>query len=108
MGTGKETEIAKMGTGYETEIREVNPAEAVSVPYAVYEGERARHEKEKVRWFVVVIVLIMLLFGTNAAWIAYESQYEDIVVSQEVDTDDGSAYVTGVGDSYYGESEAES
>lgn len=101
-----------MGTGNETEIREVNPAEAVSVPYAVYEGERARHEKEKVRWFVVVIVLIMLLFGTNAAWIAYESQYEDVVTETVESSAEGggSAYGSIFSGSnnevYYGESES--
>lgn len=79
----------------------------ISVPYPVYESERARHEREKVRRFIIEVILILLLFGTNAAWIAYESQFEDIYVQQEVDTGEGLAYVTGVGDSQYGQSEAD-
>ena len=48
----------------------------VMVPYIVLESERARQEKgrkhERTLWFIVVIVLLLLLFGTNAAWINYE------------------------------------
>lgn len=77
-----------------------------SVPYIVYESEQARHERDKVRWFIIVLVLIILLFGSNAAWIAYESQFEDVVVSQDVDTGEGRTIITGVGD-IYGESEAD-
>lgn len=76
------------------------------VPYIVYESEQVRHERDKVRWFAIVLVLIILLFGTNAAWIAYEMQFEDIVVTQDVDTGDGRSIVSGVGD-IYGESETD-
>ena len=77
-----------------------------SVPYIVYEAEQARHERDKRRWFIIVLVLVLLLFGSNAAWIAYESQFEDIVVSQDVDTGTGRSIITGVGD-IYGEAEAD-
>lgn len=29
------------------------------------------------------IILILLLFGTNLAWLIYESQYEDTVTTEE-------------------------
>lgn len=76
------------------------------VPYIVYEEEQARHERSIRRWFIICLVLILLLFGSNAAWIAYESQFEDISVSQEVDTGEGRTIITGVGD-IYGEGEAD-
>lgn len=91
----------------------------VSVPFSVYEGERARaerllkderdrHEKERkderVKWFIVVLVLLLLCFGSNAAWIAYESQYATQEASVEVDTGNGDAYVAGIGDVNLGES----
>ena len=76
------------------------------IPYIAFEDAQARHEREKVRWFIIVLVLIILLFGSNAAWIAYESQFEDIVVSQDVETGEGRSIITGVGD-IYGESEAD-
>lgn len=76
------------------------------VPFIVYEAEQARHERDKRRWFIIVLVLILLLFGSNAAWIAYESQFEDIVVTQDVDTGNGRSIISGVGD-IYGESETD-
>ena len=71
------------------------------VPYIVYEAEQARHERDKRRWFIVVLVLILLLFGSNAAWIAYESQFETVSYDQTVtqEADNGTNRFIG-GDSY--------
>jgi hypothetical protein len=85
----------------------------VMVPYIVLESERARQEKgrkhERTLWFIVVIVLLLLLFGTNAAWINYESQFEDVVTetyNSEVDGEGGLAIVNRDGSvNYGGESE---
>ncbi len=60
------------------------------------------------RLWILIILLVILLFGTNAAWIYYERQFESISVAQEVDTDDGSAFVVGAGDVIYGENKADS
>ncbi len=63
------------------------------------------------RLWILCIILIILLAGTNAAWIYYESQFEDVVtkesVDQSVDTGDGNAIVNGIGD-INGEGAAES
>lgn len=60
------------------------------------------------RLWIVVILLIVLLVGTNAMWIYHESQYEDATITQdvlqEVSGENGRNYFNG-GD-YYG-SEAE-
>ena len=85
----------------------------VMVPYIVLESERARQEKgrkhERTLWFIVVIVLLLLLFGTNAAWINYEAQFEDVVTetyNSEVDGEGGLAIVNRDGSvNYGGESE---
>lgn len=85
----------------------------VMVPYIVLESERARQEKgrkhERTLWFIVVIVLLLLLFGTNAAWINYESQFEDVVTetyNSAVDGEGGLAIVNRDGSvNYGGESE---
>lgn len=68
-----------------------------------YEAETARLERTITRLFWALIMTILLLVGTNAGWIWYESQWEDTVVTQDVDTGEGSAYVAGIGD-VYGES----
>lgn len=62
--------------------------------------------------WVIIILLIVLLVGTNAGWIYYESQFEVAEsttneIEQEVDTGEGSAIVSGVGDIYYGEGQAD-
>ena len=85
--------------------------ENVMVPYVVLESERARQEKgrkhERTLWFIVVIILLILLFGTNAAWISYESQFSKEETTQEVIqwADKGSNQFTG-GD-YYGMADSE-
>ena len=85
--------------------------EKLTVPYVALESERARHERERKHertlWFIVVIVLILLLFGTNAAWINYEASFTDeesTTVDMDVDTANGTANVACIGDVFYGES----
>lgn len=78
-----------------------------SVPRIVFEAEMARWERTFKRLLVVILVLILLLFGSNVAWIVYESQFEDVVyTSQKVeqDADGGDNHFVGV--DYYGTSES--
>ena len=57
------------------------------------------------RLWVLIILLIILLFGTNAAWVYYESQFETVSVTQEVEQEgENNENRTVVGD-YYGEAE---
>lgn len=57
-----------------------------SVPYAVLELEDRKHK----RLWVVILVLIVALLGTNAGWIYYENQFEDVVTTtQEITQDSG-------------------
>lgn len=72
---------------------------------AQHEKEMTRIETTNKRWFILCMVLVLMLVGTNAAWIIYESQYQDIVITQEVDNDGGDPAVfgVGVGDVNYGE-----
>ena len=73
---------------------------------AWHEGDMARMERANKRLWVVIIILIVALIGSNAGWIYYESQFVDEVsVEQEVDTGKGDAFVNGIGDFNYGQSE---
>ena len=74
------------------------------VPYYVHEGEVARQERHIRRLWILCIIMFIALVGTNAGWIWYECQWEDQVITQDVDTGFGNAYVTGIGD-INGESE---
>ena len=67
------------------------------VPYIVYESEMARLERIIKRQFVLIIIAICFLVGTNACWIWYENQFiDEVTVTQE--NDDGhNNYVDGDG-----------
>ena len=80
----------------------------LTVPYVVIESIADRHMRTNKRLWVLCILLIVLLVGTNAMWIWYESQfmyYQE--VEQDIDTGDGDTTVIGIGDNY-GESKADS
>jgi len=60
--------------------------------YMMWESSQARVERTNIRQFVIILVLILALIGTNAGWIWYENQFEEVVVTQEVEaTADGSS-----------------
>lgn len=62
--------------------------ELVRLPYDVF---MAFYERTIKRMWVLCILLIILLVGTNAAWLIYESQFETIETIEEVivDSDGG-------------------
>lgn len=78
------------------------------IPFFVHEADMARLERTNKRLFIVVLVLILSLIGTNCGWLYWESQFqvEQTTVEQEVDTGAGDAVVVGIGD-IYGEGEAD-
>ena len=59
----------------------------VVVPYVAHESAMARSERHNKRLWIVILVLIVALLGTNIAWIIYEAQFETVeestVVEQE-------------------------
>ena len=59
----------------------------VTVPYMVHESAMARSEWHNKRLWIVIIVLIGALIGTNLAWIIYENSFEDYVVTEEYDVE---------------------
>ena len=61
--------------------------ENVSVPYVVHESAMARSERHNKRLWIVILVLIGALIGTNLAWIVYENSFEDIVSTEEIIVD---------------------
>lgn len=80
------------------------------VPYVVHESDMARQERTIKRLWILLLVMLVLLVGTNGAWIYYESQFveETTTVEQDIETGDGDAFVAGVGDVNYGQDKAES
>lgn len=48
-----------------------------------YEVALAFAERTTVRLWVVIILLIALLVGTNIGWLVYESQFETVETTEE-------------------------
>lgn len=53
------------------------------IPYFCHEGDMARAERTIKRLWILCILLIVLLVGTNIAWIHYESQFSDEVTVKQ-------------------------
>lgn len=80
------------------------------VPYIVFETEMARLERIIKRQFVLIIIGLVLLIGTNACWMWYESQFEEVTtteVTQDVDSGDGGDAVINDGVRINGESKTD-
>ena len=60
-----------------------------TVPYIVHEGMMARAERTAKRLWITILLLIVLLVGTNAGWLYYESQFEETTTTIEAEADDG-------------------
>lgn len=72
------------------------------VPYIVHESAMARNERTIKRLWILLIMMAVLLVGTNGAWLWFESQFEDISVTQE--NEDGyNNFIGNDGDIYNGE-----
>jgi hypothetical protein len=59
------------------------------VPYIVYESESARHERTVKRLLTALLITILLMVGTNMAWLYVWNQYdfssEEYTVESETD-----------------------
>lgn len=76
----------------------------LEVPYIVYEGEQARHERTIKRLIIALVVAIALIFLSNAAWLLYISGFDVTDGSISVETQDGIAnYIGQNGDITNGE-----
>lgn len=68
-----------------------------TVPYRVFEELEARNKYTVKRLTTIIIVLISLLFvslcATCAVFVFYETQYEEVLITQESEGDAISNYV---------------
>ena len=76
---------------------------------AAYDMALAFAERTTKRLWIVILVLIGLLFATNLAWVLYESQFEVIETSIEVEQQNDSGdnnFIGNDGDIIYGDTES--
>ena len=78
------------------------PTTPESVPYIVHESAMARNERTVRRLWITIVLLIVMLVGTNGAWIWYESQFTDIVTTIEAEQDGSGVNIVSGGDLDYG------
>ena len=58
-----------------------------SVPYAGLVDFKETAKANSLKWFIVCLVLIVLLVGSNIGWLVYESQFEDVTETYTEDFD---------------------
>ena len=76
-----------------------------SVPYAVLEDFKETAKANSLKWFIICLVLIVLLVGSNIAWLVYENSFEDVTTEEIiVDSEDNGIanYIGNDGDIYNG------
>lgn len=70
-----------------------------------FESITTKLERTIEKLWLLCILLILLLVGTNAAWLYYENQFEDVVTETttiEADQDGAGINIIGGGDVNYG------
>ena len=82
------------------------------IDYIVFEGEMVRQERYIKRLWILCIIIFAAFIVTNAGWLWYESQWEDQVITQEVQQDadgNGTNNYNGnvIGGDYNGETDSQ-
>ena len=73
------------------------------VDYLVYEQAQVRADPKDRRSFIIIIILIIALVGTNAGWVYYENQFTDIqTTSIEAEQDGSEVNIVSGGSVNYG------
>ena len=89
------------------DCKECKEKKADPVSFVAFESMKATMERTVRRLWILALVLVMLLFGTNAAWIYYESQWEVFETTVEAEqTTDGGGDNYAVGGDLYGKAES--
>ena len=68
-----------------------------NVPYVVHESAMARAERQAKRLVAVIILLIVLLVGSNIGWLVYNSQFEVVEESTVIEQDNENGYNNYIG-----------
>lgn len=76
------------------------------VDYLVHEQSQVRADRVNRRSFIIIIILIVALVGTNAGWIYYENQFTDISTTIQAEQDGAGTNIINGGDYYGTESES--
>ena len=69
------------------------------VPYIVFEGEQARHERTVRRLVIALLISIALIFASNIAWLWFFNQfdYQSDMVEVNSQEEGNASYMGGSG-----------
>lgn len=74
------------------------------IDYVVHEDHMCRMERTIKRLWILCIIIFVALIGTNAGWIIYESQYQDVVITESQQDGAGVNIISGKDVQYGAES----
>lgn len=78
-----------------------------TIPFVAFEASEQRHERKERSFFIIILVLIGMLVLSNLAWLVYNSQFEEVAISEDVlveaDGDGVASYIGQNGDISNGE-----
>ena len=57
----------------------------LQVPYVVYEAECARHDRNVLRLVLTLVLCIVLMVGSNLAWLYVWNQYDYEIVEENIE-----------------------
>lgn len=83
--------------------------EKPGVPFIVVEELETRHDRRERRLLIALVLVVVMMFASNLAWLYYYSQYEYVEESTvTVDGKDGNAnYIGQNGDIHNGENSSD-
>lgn len=55
-----------------------------TIPFVAFEASEQRHERKERNFFIIILVLIGMLVLSNLTWLVYNSQFEEVAVSEDV------------------------
>lgn len=85
--------------------------EEKTIPYYAYDALTMITNKTIRRLWILCIILVVLLVGSNVGWLVYEAQFEDVVTTTnkvEAESDSGDVIgIIGNGNGVNGESKSD-
>jgi hypothetical protein len=74
---------------------------------ADWQRNEQRHLRREKRLIAIIVLTIVLLVGSNIGWLVYESQFEDYVITQEVEQEADNGENHFIGGDYIGETKSQ-
>ncbi len=80
-----------------------------SIPYIAFEAEMVRHERTIKRLVIALVICVVMIFASNAAWLMFFNQFDIQTETVMFDTDKGgdNSYIGASGVIHNGKNDSE-